>query len=615
MKSCQKLVRLLYAGLMLAFGPGMCNADVFDVYFLGGQSNMEGFGKVDELSEEQRKPIQNAFIFQATPVEDQRPVDGNSLWVPLAAGHGTGFVYKDGKLNLSDRFGCELSFASSLLERKPNRKIAIIKYARNGSSIAREAAGAWGCWEPDFEASQGQYRDINQYDQMLETICNAMDVRDVDGDGVNDQLVPAGIVWMQGESDAASTEEVARKYEANLKRLMDLIRAALRTDDLPVAIGRISDSKKGQKDLVWRHGDLVRQAQASFVKNDRYARLVTETDDYNYSDPWHYDTYGYLELGKRFAEAITAIQRQPSGTMLDEQAKLEVVIGNGNGGEGPAWDAEFGVLTSGNGNIHRWSPDGVASVFRKEAGTNGLMFDPQGRLIACEPKERRVTRTDREGNITVLTDRFEGKRYNSPNDLSIDSKGRIYFSDPRYGDRDDMQLVGADGKTVEGVYCIDLDGSVRRVIGREVERANGVLVSFDNKHLYVADNNNNTAKGNRKLWRFVLKEDGSVDLTTQRLLFDWGRGRGPDGLKQDVNGNLYVAAGLNRSNPPYEPDDSVLAGVYVLDLDGNLIDFIAVPRDEVTNCAFGDDDRRTLFITGGGTLYKVRTKNAGFFQK
>ncbi len=114
---------------------------------------------------------------------------------------------------------------------------------------------------------------------------------------------------MQGESDAGE-EAVAQKYEANLKRLMDLIRASLREDDVRVVIGRISDSGKDDYEQanangkVWNFGDIVRKAQADFVAKDENAALVTSTDNYGYSDPWHYDSAGYIDLGKQFADAL-----------------------------------------------------------------------------------------------------------------------------------------------------------------------------------------------------------------------------------------------------------------------------------------------------------------------
>jgi gluconolactonase len=292
-------------------------------------------------------------------------------------------------------------------------------------------------------------------------------------------------------------------------------------------------------------------------------------------------------------------------------AKLKVEAEGGVGGEGPAWHPKLGVFCSGNGDLNRIGRDGSVHVF-KGAGTNGLLFDREGRLLACEPKLRRVTRIDvRTGKTTVLTDRYEGKRYNTPNDLTLDSKGRIYFSDPRYGDRTGMEQRDAQGRTVEGVYRIDPDGKVTRVLGREVERANGVLVSEGDRYLYVADNNNNTAGGARKLWRFDLRPDGGVAAGSRKLIYDWGTGRGPDGVKQDRKGRLYVAAGLNRPNPPFEPAKDKKGGIYVLSPEGKLLAFLPVPRDEVTNCSFGGDDLRTLYVTGGGTLYSIRTMTPG----
>ncbi|AWM38224.1 Gluconolactonase precursor [Gemmata obscuriglobus] len=296
--------------------------------------------------------------------------------------------------------------------------------------------------------------------------------------------------------------------------------------------------------------------------------------------------------------------------IFEQGAKLITLAGKGAAGEGPAWDADLGVLTSGEKGIHQFTPKGESTVWREKAGTNGLLFDRTGTLVCCEPVSRSVSRVNRDGKRTVLTDSFGGKKYNQPNDLTIDSKNRIYFSDPRYGPRDDMQQKDADGKTIEGVYRLDTDGKVSRVIGRELERANGVLVSADDKYLFVADNNNDKG-GARKLWRFDLKTDGTVDLKSQKMLHDWKTGRGPDGIKQDAKGRLYVAGGLNKPTAA-EPAEDVKGGVYVIDPEsGKLLAFLAVPTDEVTNCAFGGPDLKTLYITGGGTLYSTRTTTPG----
>jgi gluconolactonase len=175
-----------------------------------------------------------------------------------------------------------------------------------------------------------------------------------------------------------------------------------------------------------------------------------------------------------------------------------------------------------------------------------------------------------------------------------------------------MEMRDTDGRFMEGVYRIDAPGKVTRVIGREVERANGVLVSPDDKFLYVADNNNNNAGGARKLWRFGLNADGSIDPASRKLIFDWRDGRGPDGVKQDRKGRLYVAAGLNKTHPPFESAAEFKGGVYILSTEGKLLAFVPVPVDEVTNCAFGDVDLKTLFITAGGTLWSVRMDTPGF---
>ena len=303
-------------------------------------------------------------------------------------------------------------------------------------------------------------------------------------------------------------------------------------------------------------------------------------------------------------------QIQADDDIFEPGAKLTVLAEKGAGGEGPAWHPKLGVLMSGdNGDIMRFDNAGKTTVHRKGTGVNGLLFDAKGRLLACGSEPKNITRTELDGTITVLTASFEGKKYNSPNDITVDSRGRIYFSDPRYGDRKGMEILDKNGKTVEGVYRIDEDLSVHRVIGREVERANGVLVSPDDKYLYVADNNNDAHGGARTLYRFDLK-DGNVDLASKKLIRDWGKGRGPDGVKQDAKGRLFVAAGLNKPNQ-FEPATDVKGGIYVLNADGKLLTFLPVPTDEVTNCAFGGDDLKTLYITGGGVLYSIRVVNPG----
>lgn len=282
--------------------------------------------------------------------------------------------------------------------------------------------------------------------------------------------------------------------------------------------------------------------------------------------------------------------------------------------EGPAWHPELGVLFSDGANdrIMRLDRAGELHVFRHPSGpANGLVFDRQGRLIACEQGNRRLTRTEADGTITVLADQYEGRKFNTPNDVAVDARDRIYFTDPRYGDRGNMEMFDAMGRGIEGVYRIDPDGTVARIITHEVDRPNGIAVSADDRFLYVADNVNNVVGGARKLWRFPLNDDGSVDRRGGNVVFDWGTGRGPDGMALDQAGRLFVAAGLNVANPPYETAGRYKAGIYVLAPEGRHLTTVPVPLDEVTNCTFGGDDLRTLYLTAGHRLMSFRVNTPG----
>lgn len=171
-------------------------------------------------------------------------------------------------------------------------------------------------------------------------------------------------------------------------------------------------------------------------------------------------------------------------------------------------------------------------------------------------------------------------------------------------------MVDDQGRKVEGVYRVDPDGKVIRILTHEVDRPNGLVITPDDKYLYVADNNNSQG-GARKLWRFELTAEGAPDVKTQTLIHDWKKTRGPDGMKLDAAGRLFVAAGLNKPNPPHEIQDEPTAGIYIFSPTGKLLEFIPIARDETTNCAFGDDDLKTLYITAGGTLWSLRVNTPG----
>jgi gluconolactonase len=281
--------------------------------------------------------------------------------------------------------------------------------------------------------------------------------------------------------------------------------------------------------------------------------------------------------------------------------------------EGPVWSADRSVYFTDfwNDRILRFALKGTRAweggrleVFRAGAGRPvGMVFDTQGRLIVCEGEtgdSRRVTRTERDGRITVLADRYRGRRLNSPNDVDIDAQGRVYFTDPRYTDRSDMELDH------ESVYRIDPDGALTRIID-DVVRPNGLAVSADQKTLYVVDNDN-TPGGTRKIYAYSLGADGST--AGRRVFHDFGGGRGGDGMCLDELGNVYVTAGVNV--PTLAEDASVPAGVYVFAPDGEQLGVIPMPIDLITNVTFGDTDLRTLYVTCGHTLFYVRLKVRGF---
>lgn len=298
---------LFLAALAAALGAcdtGSAEGTTYKLYYLGGQSNMDGYGYVEELSGTMADATEDVMIFAGQMALDNETHGGVGTWQPLKPGFGTGFK-TDGESNkLSDRFGPELLFGQVMAQRSPGQKIAIIKYALGGSGLA-DGVG-YGNWHPDFSDGAG----LNQYDHALRTLRNAFAHVDIDGDGAADKLLPSGIVWMQGEADAYQSQAAANEYRANIERLMGLLRAALRVDDLPVVIGKITDSGMADDGSVMDYITTVQQAQQDYVDSDACAAYVTVTDDLAYlDDGWHYDTDGFIRMGTAFAEAMIALEK------------------------------------------------------------------------------------------------------------------------------------------------------------------------------------------------------------------------------------------------------------------------------------------------------------------
>jgi gluconolactonase len=275
--------------------------------------------------------------------------------------------------------------------------------------------------------------------------------------------------------------------------------------------------------------------------------------------------------------------------------------------EGPAADQEGNVYFTEiiNQRIMKLRADGVLTTYREHSNVaNGLLIDPQGRLIACEGAEftrpgvrlkgePRVTRTDlKTGMVEVLADAYEQKPLQGPNDVTMDGHGRLYFTD----------LAGA------AVYRIDSAGSLARILAApDVQRPNGIQISPDDRKLYLVEANQQQG-GARLIRVYDLTPEGKV--VNMRVFYNFSPGRSADGLSIDKQGNVYASAGLNQPRGTSETLDTK-AGVYVISPAGKLLRFIPIPEDLVTNNAFGGPDMKTLYITAGKTLYKVRTQIAG----
>ncbi len=260
---------------------------------------------------------------------------------------------------------------------------------------------------------------------------------------------------------------------------------------------------------------------------------------------------------------------------------------------------------------HIWKLDPKtkkATIFRSPSGmSNGLKFDAEGNLIACEGADhggRRVTRTDmKTGKATIIASLFEGRPFNSPNDCSLDEKGRIYFSDPRYLGHEPIE------QPVQAVYRIDPDGSIHRII-TDGGKVNGVAVSPDQKSLYVVSNDNGSfgigripekaplRKGMMALLAYDLADDGTAKF--RKVLVDYSPQDGPDGLVCDKDGNLYVAI-----------RDVTRPGIYVYSPEGKELAYI---KTEIpTNVGFGrGEESKVLYITAGKSLYRIKLNREGY---
>lgn len=239
------------------------------------------------------------------------------------------------------------------------------------------------------------------------------------------------------------------------------------------------------------------------------------------------------------------------------------------------------------------------SVFRDNTNeTNGLYFDPQGNLLCCEGSAGRVTRRNiRTGEIEVLADSYNGFPFAAPNDLCMDRQGRVYFTS-RPGVEDPTQ------GNVNAVYRINPDGSVDRILAwPQVHMPNGIVISPDNRTLYLIEAHPD-ADHHRDIRAYDLSAEGTV--SNERVLIDFYPGRSGDGMCIDAEGNLYVAAGLHATRETSETLDT-RPGIHVISPEGELLAYRETPEDTITNCTFGGQDLKTLYIACGTKLLAIST--------
>jgi gluconolactonase len=283
----------------------------------------------------------------------------------------------------------------------------------------------------------------------------------------------------------------------------------------------------------------------------------------------------------------TLVTRDPAfSRILPEGARIEKLAGGFRFTEGPVWrDGTLLFSDIPANQIKQWAPDGKLSTFREPSGnSNGLTLDRQGRLIACEHGNRRVSRTEKDGKVVTLAERYDGKRLNSPNDAVVKSDGSIYFTDPPYGIRTEQQEL-----SFQGVYRLTPDGKLNLLV-RDFDRPNGLALSPDEKVLYIAD-----SSARMHVRAFDVKSDGT--LANGRVFAEMRTGEdgAPDGMKVDREGRLYC------TGP---------GGVWVFAADGKHLGTIK-PPEVPANCGWGEADGKTLYMTARTGLYRIRLNAAG----
>ena len=282
-------------------------------------------------------------------------------------------------------------------------------------------------------------------------------------------------------------------------------------------------------------------------------------------------------------------------------AKVERLATGTRWAEGPVWFGDGRYLLWSdipNDRILRWEEEtGSVSVFRKPSSfANGNTRDRQGRLLTCEHGTRRVTRTEYDGTLTVLAEAFEGKRLNSPNDIVCRSDGSIWFTDPPFGILGNYEGQVATPELPTNVYRLDPAARRLTVVAGDINRPNGLCFSPDERRLYVVE----AGLAPRVIRVYDVAGDGAR-LMNARPLITAGPGGTPDGLRCDVDGNLWVGWGMGTD---------ALDGVSIFNPEGKPIGRIAIP-ERVANVCFGGRHRNRLFMAASTSLYSLYVNTQG----
>jgi gluconolactonase len=274
-----------------------------------------------------------------------------------------------------------------------------------------------------------------------------------------------------------------------------------------------------------------------------------------------------------------------SAVLAQEERQIDRVAGGFRFTEGPAWSREGFLLFSDvpNDQILKYVPGEKPTVFRENSnGANGNAFDAQGRFYSCESRTRRVVRLDKKGNLQVLADKWEGKRLNAPNDIVIRKDGHVYFTDPAFGNQADTRELD-----FYGVYHITPKGELS-LIAKPAGRPNGIAFAPGGHVLYVANSDEHNVR--------AYDVDHNGEVSGERVVISGVSGV-PDGIRVDEKGNIYVAAN----------------GVAIYDAHGKLTETFEF-SETPANCAFGDSDLQTLYVTARTSLYRVRRNVKGALQ-